>query len=39
MSWFELYAFFGTPILALAIGYGVYLYTRRQDDPAHRPHR
>lgn len=34
MSWFEIYALFGMPLIALAIGVGVFYFTK----PKHHIH-
>lgn len=29
MTWFTIYALYGSPLMALAMAYGLYLYARR----------
>lgn len=32
MTWFEIYAYFGAPLVAVLIGFGLYWWTGRSDS-------
>ena len=35
MTWFELYALLGVPLMVLALAYGLYFYTRPDSRRTH----